>query len=340
MNRALRCLIAGAMTATCCFASGQPRYSVQEVLVNGKVAEAYGLGNDGYVVGVVDSGTRSLGFKWRNGSAELLDAPYKATRANAINSFGEVVGGAGNNDGTGTAALWDKDGFHGLGDLGGGSANANSINEGGWVVGGSYIDRRTDEFHPFLYRNGAMEDLGMLGIPENNDSEALRINSQNVVVGFERDDEFAYYTPWIWTDGGGLRRLFPDIYQGGGVPTDLNDLGEVTVERAIWKDGKLRPLPDAFGLSGINNYGDVVGDLTNHRGPGVWFDNVPFELQALLDDGSYRLEYALDINDSGQILARANRSGSTYYVLLNPVPEPGTLVAIGLGFAMLCRKRR
>lgn len=170
--------------ATASAALSQPRYDVREILVEGKVGEFCGLGNNGWVAGSVDLGSHYSAFRWRDGFAELLDSPHPSSSAYAVNDEGDSTGGAGD-DSAFHAALWDSGGYHDLDDLGGGQAAGLSINDRKWVVGLSYVYPRDGEFHPFLYRNGAMEDLGLLGIPQNRYSKAVRINSQNAVIGWE-----------------------------------------------------------------------------------------------------------------------------------------------------------
>ena len=184
-----------------------------------------------------------------------------------------------------------------------------------------------------------MEDLGMLGIPQNHHGEAVAINSRGAIVGFERDRELSYYTPWIWTEGGGMVRLYPDVFRGGDEVTDINDLGEVLNVTRIWKDGKTRTLPNVQGFYKINNNSDIVGTLLGDT-PGVWLDEMPYDLQDLLLDQSYSIDRAIDINDSGQILAYAYRGGDGRSILLTPVPEPATIITSGLGVAWLALRRR
>lgn len=89
-----------------------------------------------------------------------------------MNSLGKVVGQALPAGGRPTRGfLWEDDANGGsvidLGGLGGESAlsSAEDINDQGQVVGGS----RTSEgnSHAFLWQDGAMTDLGVLGEPDD-----------------------------------------------------------------------------------------------------------------------------------------------------------------------------
>ncbi|MFY9235060.1 MAG: PEP-CTERM sorting domain-containing protein [Fimbriimonadaceae bacterium] len=322
----------------------QPSYSVQEVLVNGKVAAGSSLSNSGWVVGYTEIDRfQNRAFRWQNGTGEVLHGFSGGgndhdTEASGVNELGDAVGSAQNGEDYWGAALWDSQGFHDLGHLGDNYAWTNAVNNAKWGVGGSYVT--SSDAHPFLARNGEMQDLGMLGIPQNHYGEAIAVNNVGIVLGFERDREFSAYTPWIWTDAGGMVRLYPDVFRGGGEVSDINDLGEVLNQRKIWKDGKTRTLPDAGGFWRINNNSDIIGYLLSTGDAGVWINQTPYDLQSLVLDQTYAIDEVRDINDSGQILATARRGGVTYSVLLTPVPEPATILSAAFGLAWLALRRR
>ena len=67
------------------------------------------------------------------------------------------------------AFLWEGGALRDLGTLGGNDAAAQAINEKGEVAGLSYTGTEINDttglptVHPFIWRNGAIEDLGSLG---------------------------------------------------------------------------------------------------------------------------------------------------------------------------------
>jgi probable HAF family extracellular repeat protein len=139
--------------------------------LGGFASYASGINNRGQVVGQ----------SWINGDTEhaflysgghMVDIGGVA--ANGINDLGQVVG----DNGSGGAFLYSGGHMQDLGTLGGVSANALGINNGGQIVGWSYIN--SVEVHAFLYSGGHMQDLGTLG---GSNSEANGINNRGQVVG-------------------------------------------------------------------------------------------------------------------------------------------------------------
>ena len=96
-----------------------------------------------------------------------------------INQEGQIVGFAGPAPGLEHIALWDKDGVHDLGTLGGDWGEAIAINNKGQVVGVSANVLGSGD--PFLWENGVLTDLGVL--PGDVGGGALGINNQGQVVG-------------------------------------------------------------------------------------------------------------------------------------------------------------
>lgn len=66
------------------------------------------------------------------------------------------------------------------------------------------------------------------------------------------------------------------------------------------------------------------------------------DLNALVTNlpSSTTLTYGYGINNSGQILCRGTKNGQNVWVYLQPVPEPGTWLALGFGVGALGARRR
>jgi len=168
-----------------------------------------------------------------------------------------------------------------LGTLGGDSSEALDVNTGGQVVGWSAT--AGGQNHAFLYRAGAMTDLGTL--PGGTSSVATAINDLSQVVGY-----------------GGINAygpMFQEYMQG-----------------FIWRDGSMQSLgalycPCSFnvryGTSAayhINIGGAAVGDSETYRGKTVrhaflWRDGV---MQDIAGAGSTSISYAYGINAAGQVV--------------------------------------
>ena len=111
------------------------------------------------------------------------------SRANGANAIGQVVGFSGpTRDGSESQAfVWTyQTGMRDIGTLGGSYAQANAINEAGFITGTAQTWAMFVTTHAFLYRPIAsnrerMRDLGVLG---GHSSYGMAINAYNHVVGY------------------------------------------------------------------------------------------------------------------------------------------------------------
>jgi len=132
---------------------------------------AYGVNDAGQVVGWSANATEDLhAFLWENGTMTDIGT----FGAYAINNAAEVVG-----LGPAHAVLWANGGVTDLGTLGGGYSEADAINHGGQVDGGSW--NGSGMAHAFLWENGQMDDLGMFA--GDTQSWAYGISDGGLAVG-------------------------------------------------------------------------------------------------------------------------------------------------------------
>ena len=94
----------------------------------------------------------------------------------------------------------------------------------------------------------------------------------------------------------------------------------------------------------INESGQIVGWANTNGGAShafIYSNGEMVDLNALIDPTSgWTLHEAYAINNSGQVVgAGANALGTTRAFLLTPVPEPTTLLIMGLGLVGLSLSR-
>ena len=271
-------------------------------LIGGRFSEATAISDSGVVVGY--SGWNgvgpafqqmTLGFAWQDGTMRSTDYLYcicsynrrtGESRAYAINSRGRVVG----HSLTGRASLWqpfawERDrGIRSLVDLNspdGGSAGAGyGINDREDIVG-------EHGGRAFVMRDGVREVLGVLA--GDVSSSARAVNAISQVAGFS-------------SAAAGVRRAF------------------------LW-DGIMRELPHvaryvSSEALAINVQGDIVGrsgngDLSDARAA-LWQHGAAIDLNSRVAAPGWVLVRATGINDVGQIVGTALRSGQRRAYLLTP----------------------
>jgi probable HAF family extracellular repeat protein len=201
----------------------------------GPLGEVTDINSRGQVVGTT-FGQRA--FRWEKGVITDLGTLGHASRANAINSGGTVVGDYFIDEDL-RAFIWEKGVMRDLGTLGpspGGAdvgfTRATGINSRGQVVGASFSAQGSE--HAFLWEKGVMTDLGTLG---GFSSSAEDINPRGQVVGTSVTPSGEQHA-FIWDKG---------------VMKDLGTLG-----------------PNfTFGIAlAINPRGDVVGQISTD-GPDI-----------------------------------------------------------------------
>jgi probable HAF family extracellular repeat protein len=259
----------------------------------GFASEAFGLNDQGDVVGQADTSTVdvdgefiSVAFLSDHDGIHNLGTlnGYSYSQAFAINNNRLIAGRVYNSNPEDPSApmhaiMWNKNReIKGLGTLGGPTSLAFALNDSGQIVGRS--SNSNGEQHAFIYDEGRMRDLGTLG---GNLSTARAINNFGQIVGGSR-----LGVP-------GQRHAF--IFENG-VMRDLGTLGGSYSE--------------AFG---INDAGSIVGGTDNNEGERHAFlynRGVMTDLGTL--GGTYSFAYC--INSRGEIVGEAETAGGDVHAFL------------------------
>lgn len=321
-----------------------PSYRVTEL--HGFVPAA--INDRGDIVGNGPNG----GVLYRDGQLTALGADFLAWD---INDLGHI---AGSLRGSG-AAVWRDGSMQIIGPGGGGS-----INNQGWVIG-SYPRWDGTEFGPraFLYDGTNFQDLVDLydpGGPHTSFTWANEINEAGDVIGGVRGDRAMLFA------NGAMLDVSPAAYSYG---TALNDRGQAAGYFGLgtpylYDNGvfSVVPLADFYNAEpvALNNGGsmliDVLPFLDFYYSPRLYEDGQLYSLSDYLGPSGHDHfpVQAFDMNDAGQILAAtaprsrvidgwfAEGSFDTRYVVLTPIPEPGTyaLMIAGLLAVGAVRMRR
>jgi probable HAF family extracellular repeat protein len=246
----------------------------------------------------------SHAFRWEDGVLTDLGTLPGGDRSQAIsiNARGWIAGGSKTGEFdplTGGlqfhGVLWKDGEIIDLGTLGEGldkglESNAVYVKDGGQVVGFSTINTVPDPFsflgaaiHPFIWKNGAMRDLGTLGGPDALASPGCANERSGLVTGFS----FINSTPnpdtgaltghaFLWQDGKmtDIPTLGGTLVSEEGDALCVNNRGQVAGASTLpgdsvfhpflWDRGVLTDLGTLGGSIGtvrwLNDGGDVVGD--------------------------------------------------------------------------------
>ena len=306
-------------------------YTVTDLgTLGGAISTAYGLSGGGSAVGEsLPAGVKpEEAFVYRDGTMTGLGTlPGGArSRAYGINEAGTIVGYAYLPELTVFQAFTYSNGvMRDLGTLGGPGSSAYAINQPGWIVGSADIE--SGSYRAFLYRDGMMTNLGTLG---GDYSAAYDINDSGIVVGTSGNvagNNRAFRFDGTMVDLGTLGGTTSEAYAVNASGIIVGSAQTTSgARRAFRYDGAMQDLgtlggPTSFA-SDVNIHGVIVG--SSPRVPGGDF-------HAFLYDGSMRdlndlipansgwlLNYAVAINDRGQIVGNGRHNGLLRAFLLTP----------------------
>lgn len=252
---------------------------------------------------------------WTNGVGHVIPMlpDYTSARVTGISNSGLVIGYSSGSFGPGphSGFLWGSStGVAPLLPLAGSdSSRAYGINDSGTVVGlsffsGSILNKATE------WVNGVPNELA----PGQGFTEAFGVNDSGNVVGYASGRGAVF-----WNRTGPLSTIgwlpgFQHIY-----PTDINNRNVAVGGAANFQSGPMSShgwvWDSALGLRDLNTVTTGI--------PSGW---------AITD--------ATGINDQGQIVGFAdNGVNAGAAVRLDPVPEPSSIIACGIGLAFLLGKK-
>ncbi len=357
----------------------QSHYTVQDLgTFGGELANALGINDAGDVVGQAEApGFFTHAFVWSDGVMTMIPGLSNGDsgRADGINELGHVVGSSmapmpGGGGFVGHAFFWSPaTGTIDLTPGTSGTSQAVAINDHGQIAGATHGPSGTA-------RRWTVDSQGQVtsvpialpGAPAGFGNEATDINDAGHVCGVGYNAAFQYRA-WKWTGSGDAIEL-PTLGGVQSIAEGINDAGEICGTAQLpnnlhvpvkWMpDGSivqlgLLPLPNVFSSEGraINNLGHVVGaelyiDPSSGLGasaPWVWIDGTKRALADLVDPVDlleWDLRWAIDINDSGQIVGIAIRTinGVEYhgraFLLTPPAGSIGTPLCAGDGSGAAC----
>jgi probable HAF family extracellular repeat protein len=176
--------------------------------LGGGRSEAYGINDNGQVVGWSHTGQEWHAFSWRDGlMVDLGTLGGDYSRAFAVNSRGQIVGGSKTPSGAVHLVLWEAGMMTDLGV----ALGAAFINDAGQIAGYGRVGG-SDQYSSFIWEDGVFTDLGSF--------IATGINNCGQVLGFRPGIDGAEHQTVLWEDG-----VVTDVGTIG--TTDINDAGQI-----------------------------------------------------------------------------------------------------------------
>ncbi|MBX3747153.1 MAG: choice-of-anchor M domain-containing protein [Verrucomicrobiae bacterium] len=310
-------------------------YRMEEISgLGGPITLAMKLNDKGAVTGSSDNSDGGYNAYRHQAGQTVPLAPLGGELVNnsglGINNHGTVVGNSESEDWSKSMACVYTNGLpFPLGTLGGANSFASGINHLGHVVG--WAENAAGEKHGFLWRDGAMADLGPPGMEP---SEVWGINDMGEVittrrVGDGRQGSVRQAGTGEWVNLGtlgGTNSNAQAINARGHIVGGAQDASG-HVHPYLWRNGVMTDLGSLGGPSsqanGLNDSDMVVGSSGSSSGQRAFLSvgNRILDLneRVLRPAGlDYPLEIATDINNQGQIVGFSFAGAGSKAWLLSP----------------------
>ncbi len=216
-----------------------------------------------------------------------------------------------------------------LGTLGGSGSQAHDINNSGQITG--WANTSDGGKHAFVYSEGVMNPI-ITNLPSQG-STGYGINDNGEVTGGFQD----FYS--------GENYVFFSDSSGQATGHDFDGFDSVVF---LYDDDNMDWL-DTLGGDGstgyaINDNGHITGSAKIADGSWhafIYSGGIMTDINTLIDPaGGLTLVSGLGINNAGQICGYGiDLQGNEQAFLLTPVPEPTTLLLLGLS-ALMARRQR
>jgi hypothetical protein len=288
---------------------------------------AFEVTEQGAVVGTQNFGNlTSRGFIWREGTTNILNA-YSITEA--LCGSDVLVGGMARiPSGADRSAVWEagayRDPGYPISRLG--TSRISAMSSDGGIAGYSQRELGSEAF---VLKNG--EVTSILARPHRF-LRVTGLNQSNDLVGTEVFGELQ--TVFHWSPTKGLS------FYGIGSALDISDNGDAVgylgtqggLSAFLLHDGELVTLK-GYAAHAINSAGVIVGNRRDSDIHAVmWLNREMVDIDPLVVTEGWAFRTAVDISDTGHILAAGSFNGESGYALLTPVPEvnPASVLVFGI----------
>lgn len=288
--------------------------------LNGSYSRANGVSDNGVVVGDINPNFQQRGFRWQNGVMQLIgDQPdVIVSSARGVSADGSVVVGDMNLGAAGIRAYrWQNGVMQDLGSLSSVAyARALGVSaDGSVIVGDSRLT--TGDFRAFRWQNGVMQDLGTLG---GREAAAYAVSADGSVVVGAAYNAQSQSIAFRWQNN--TMQALGTLGRQSSLATAISADGARIVGWARDEDGRRQTGFLWTPTDGMQDLNLLYAQLLSPRSS---------------------LSRPLAISPNGRYIVGQGFNGQTNQLeafILDTVPEPASMIALGAGLTGLLALRR